>query len=238
MKTINSFKQMQGLHVSGNIKSPLTSAEILIQLIKEKKIEEIKILTYLGEYLDKCDNTGIPNSIEYNKLLIDIFQLFDKNYDINNTLQKSFYTLIFFLIEKADKMHKQLRSKDMNLYLVSPSLHEYMRCYTYMQMGKYVYYDKNIFVGFRPCLGNKPDELFVFVKKNDHYTFDSIASTQSKLSISSLKKAKNAIKAWKGEIKIGFSHTPASLRLCKLLGLDVNKTNGQVRLYRQKGVGF
>ena len=126
----------------------------------------------------------------------------------------------------------------MDLYRVSSSFKEYMRCYLYMQMGKYVYYDKNIFVGFRPCLNNKPDELFVFIKKNNHYTFDSIASTKSKLSINSLKKAKKAIKTWKGEIKLGFCYTLASLKLCELLGLNVNRANGEVRLYRQKGVGF
>jgi hypothetical protein len=238
LKTINSFKQIQGLHFDGNIKAPLTSPEIFLHLAREKKSEEIKVLSRLVDYLDRCYLKRTPNSIEYNKLLVDIFLLFEKNFDMKNNLQKSFYILILHLTERADRMHKELRSKDMDLYLISPSMHEFMRCYYNMHMGKYVYYDKNIFVGFRPCLRNKPDELFVFVRKNNHFTFNSIENAQSKLSISSLKKAKKAIKEWKGEMKLGFSHTLSSMKLCELLGLDVDRVNGEVRLYRQKGVGF
>ncbi len=238
MKTINSFKQIQGLHFNGKVKAPLTTPEILLYLIKQNKSEEAKLLLRLHGYLDSCSLTQSADSIKYNELMVDIFSLYEKNFDMQNDFQKSFYALIMHLTETADKMHKQLRSRDANLYLVSPSMLEFMRCHYYMQMGKYVYYDENIFVGFRPCLRNKPDELFVFVKKNNHFTFNSTENAQSKLSISSLKKAKKAIKKWKGEMKVGFSHTYASMKLCELLGLNVNRANGEVRLYRQKGAGF
>jgi len=229
---------MQGLYLSSKIQSSRTIIEFIFDLIKHKKTEEVKIATCWIEYLEKLNRLHISNSIEYNKLIINTLSLINKNFDIKDNFQKDFCAFCSTMIEKADKMHKQLRSKDMNLYLVSPSAMEYIRCFIYMHMGNYVYFDENIFVGFRPCLGKKFDELFVFVKNDDHYSFVSFSASKSKLKISSIKKAKKAIASWKGETKIGFSVTLASSKLCKLLGLNVNETNGEVQLCRHKGVGF
>lgn len=235
---MNNFKRIEGLHVNAVIKSHYDTFEIVNHLQKHKKIEELKVLTCLFDYVEHLVLTMRSDSSRYNKALIDAVLLFEKTFNIKDGFQRSFYALIFALIEKADTVHKQMHSKDVNLYTISPSIMEYMRCYVYMKMGRYVYFDKNIFVGFRPCLKNLPDELFVFVKNGNYYSFDSVANTKSKLSIISIKKAKKAIQAWKGELKLGFSHTHASLKLCKMLGLNVNTENGEVRLYRQKGIGF
>lgn len=235
---MNSFKRIEGLHVKTAIESHHDTFEIVNYLQKNKKVEELKVLTYLLDYVEHLVLTMRPDSSRYNKALIDAVLLFEKIFNIKDDFQKSFYALIFTLIEKANAAHKQMYSKDANLFTISPSIMEYMRCYVYMKMGRFVYFDKNIFVGFRPCLKNLPDELFVFVKNGSYYSFNSVANTKSKISITSVKKAKKAIQAWKGELKVGFSHTHASLRLCKMLGLDVNTENGEVRLYRQKGIGF
>jgi len=238
LKTMNSFKDMQGLYLPQKIQSSCTINELVFQLIKYKKIEEMEIASCWIEYLEKLNRQHTSDSIKYNKLIISTLTLINKNFDLKDKFQKDFCAFCSTVIGQADKMHKELRGRDLNLYLVSPSAMEYIRCFIYMHMGNYVYFDENIFVGFRPCLGNKSDELFVFVKNNDHYSFDSFSATKSKLKISSVKKAKKAIASWKGEMKVGFSLTLASSKLCKLLGLNVNETNGEVRLCRRKGVGF
>ena len=238
MKTMNTFQQMRDIDYREKLRSNFTVAEMLIELTKQKRTAEIVILNSWFAYLEKCRLTKNPDPHEFNELVTASSMFFDNTFNINDALSKAFYATLNMLMQKADSMHKALRTKKIDLYRVLPSVLEYMRCRANMQLGHYVYFDKNIFIGYRPCLHNKPDELFVFVKQGDYYSFDPTNNKKAKISLASIKKAKKAVKYWKGGLKVGFCYFPSSFKLCELLGLQINRKKGEVRLCRHNGAGF
>jgi len=235
---MKTFQKMREMDYRKKLQSDFTGFQMLLELTKQDKILEVRAINDWFDYLDECQTTRNPDPHEFNELVISTSILFDATFDINDQLSMAFYAMLNKLMDKADSINKALRSKKIDLYRVLPSVSEYMKCRANMQLGRYVYFDDNLFIGYRPCLNSKPDELFVFVKQGDYYSFNPDDSKKVKLSLSSIKKAKQAVKSWKGSLKVGFCYFTSSFRLCEILGLDVNREQGEVKLYRQNGGGF
>jgi hypothetical protein len=107
--------------------------------------------------------------------------------------------------------------------------------------GNVVYSDDHLLVSWRSCFGSSKAELYVCVRSADTGLWvwtPPIVSQNVVPPISSFRAAREAIRNWRGRTLSGELAGSSAIRLCNLLGIEVQGDKGIIHGNHRRSQGF
>ncbi len=133
------------------------------------------------------------------------------------------------------------RATDPIVRLFAAACSDHLRVITEANYGNVVYRDDHLLISWRSCFGKEKAELYICVRHAETgiWTWLPQAFADNIVPpVSSFRAARKAIANWRGQTLTGELVGSSAVRLCKLLGIQVQGNIGVIHGNRRKPKGF
>ncbi len=133
------------------------------------------------------------------------------------------------------------RATDPIVRLFTGAVSDHLRVIAEANNGNVVYRDDHLLISWRSCFGKEKPELYICVRHAETGIWTwlpQILSDNIVPPISSFRAARRAIATWRGQSLTGELVGSSAIRLCELLGIEVQRDIGIIHGNRRRSSGF